>query len=55
MDWEKWRDAVVQTGEEMLGFKRGSRKEAWISKEMWKAIDEQEKLETKDGTGEGAR
>ena len=41
--WERWRDAVVQTGEEVLGFKRGNRKDAWISKDTWNAIDERRK------------
>ena len=31
--WKKWIDVVMQRGEEVLGFKRGNRKKAWISKE----------------------
>ena len=41
--WERWRDVVVQTDEDVLGFKRGNRKEAWISKETWNAINERRK------------
>src|SRR6218665_270643 len=32
-----------RTDGEVLGFKRGNRKEAWISKETWNAIDERRK------------
>jgi len=37
----------VETGEKILGFKRGSTKEEWISMETWKAIDERKLLKSK--------
>jgi hypothetical protein len=43
-EWEKWRDAIMGAGEKVLGFKRGGRKEAWISTETWQAIDARRQL-----------
>src|SRR6218665_815895 len=38
---------VYLVREKILGFKRGSRKEEWISMEAWKAIDERKLLKSK--------
>jgi hypothetical protein len=47
---EKWRtikETIVNTAQEVVGFRRGSRKEQWISQNTWKAIDERRMLKAR--------
>ena len=41
--WSIWRDAVRETAENVLGYRRG-RKEEWISNSTWDLIQEKKKL-----------
>ena len=41
--WQQFKDIVTDVAEETIGRRRGSRKEAWISVETWRLIDERKK------------
>ena len=39
-----FRNTVVQAAEKVVGYRRGTRKERWISDDMWKVIDERKRI-----------
>ena len=45
--WGVFKDNVMEAAKDVVGFKRGSRKEAWISENMWNAIEERKLLKGK--------
>jgi len=45
--WKEVRDTIVNTAQEVIGYRRGSRKERWITKRTWAAIDERRQLKAK--------
>ena len=45
--WTTWKDITNDTAMKVLGPKRGSRKERWISNGTWKLIDERKVLKAK--------
>jgi len=45
--WKNIKDVVKQTARKVIGSKRGSIKETWISNSTWDAIDERRLLFTK--------
>jgi len=42
--WNNFKDTVTTVAETVIGYKRGSRKEQWISTSTSKAIDERKQL-----------
>ena len=53
--WLRWSSSAVRDmGEKVLGFKRGRKREAWITKETWTAIDER-KILKQQATEKGNR
>jgi len=45
--WTTWRDITNDTAMKVLGPKRGSKRECWISNGTWKLIDERKVLKAK--------
>ena len=45
--WTAVRDTIVNTAQEVIGYRRGTRKERWITKHTWAAIDERRQLKAK--------
>ena len=45
--WTAVRDTTVNTAQEVIGYRRGTRKERWITKHTWAAIDERRQLKAK--------
>ena len=43
-EWNNFRDTVSAAAIKVMGYKRGSEKEQWISTSSWKAIDERKQL-----------
>ena len=41
---DMFKSAILETAEEILGRRRGSRLERWIQDWTWKIIDEREKI-----------
>ena len=46
-EWKTIKDTVVNTAQEVVGFRRGSKKEMWISDGTWTAIDERRNLKAR--------
>ena len=46
-EWKIIKDTVISTAQEVIGFRRGSKKEQWISEGTWAAIDERRSLKAK--------
>jgi len=46
-EWKIIKDTIISTAQEVIGFRRGSRKEQWISEGTWAAIDERRSLKAK--------
>ena len=44
--WEHFKEAIKQSAEQVIGFKRGKRKEQWISDETWKLIDKRREIKS---------
>ena len=42
--WSQFKTTIVAAAEKVVGRKRGSRKERWISDTTWKAIDERKQI-----------
>ena len=42
--WDVFKDNVMDAAKSTIGFKRGTKKEAWISESTWDAIDERKLL-----------
>ena len=45
--WDVFKDNIMKAAKDTIGFKRGNKKEAWISENTWKAIDERKLLKGK--------
>ena len=43
-EWKNIKDITMDVAREVIGIRRGTRKERWISETTWKAIDERRKL-----------
>ena len=41
------KDTVINTAQQVIGYRRGSRKEKWTSGRAWKTIDERRQLKAK--------
>ena len=46
-DWKEIKDAIINTAQEVIGYRRGSKKERWITDGTWTAIDERRILKAK--------
>ena len=42
--WKIIKEAAINTGQEGVGFRRGTRKEQWITQNMWRVADERRRL-----------
>lgn len=45
--WRMLKDTVTNTAQKVIGFRRGTRKEQWITRNTWSAIDERRILKAK--------
>jgi Reverse transcriptase (RNA-dependent DNA polymerase)/Endonuclease/Exonuclease/phosphatase family len=45
--WEKIKTMITGAARDVLGLRRGTRKEAWIGKDTWRAIDERRELKSR--------
>ena len=46
-EWTTVKETVQTTAQKVIGYRRGSRKERWISEGTWKAIDERRELKAR--------
>ena len=46
-EWKEIKDTIVNTAQEVIGYRRGSKKERWITDGTWTAIDERRILKAK--------
>ena len=46
-DWKTIKETVVNTAHEDIGYRRGNKKEKWITDNTWRAIDERRELKAK--------
>jgi hypothetical protein len=46
-EWKEIKDTVLNAAQKVVGFRRGSKKERWITEGTWKAIDERRVLKAK--------
>jgi hypothetical protein len=46
-EWAVVKETVQTTAQKVIGYRRGSRKEQWISEGTWKAIDERRELKAR--------
>ena len=47
VEWDRMRNCVNETAEEVIGKRRGTRKEQWITQDTWKLIDERKEAKCK--------
>ena len=45
--WDRMKTCVNETAEEVIGKRRGTRKEQWITQDTWKLIDERKEVKCK--------
>ena len=45
--WDVFKDNIMDAAKNIIGFRRGSKKEAWISESTWNGIDERKLLKGK--------
>jgi len=50
--WSQFKTTTVAAAEKVVGRKRGSRKERWISDTTWKAIDERKEIKKQLSQGQ---
>ena len=48
-DWKEINDTIINTAKDIVRFRRGSKKEMWITKGTWMAIHERRTLKAKKG------
>ena len=46
-EWENIREKINQTAESVIGKRRGTKKERWITERTWKSIDERRLIKAK--------
>ena len=46
-EWKTIKETVVNTAQEVIGYRRGNKKEKWITDNTWRAIDERRGLKAK--------
>jgi len=50
--WSQFKTTTAAAAEKVVGRKRGSRKERWISDTTWKAIDERKEIKKQLSQGQ---
>jgi len=50
--WSNFKTTVAQVADSVVGYRRGTRKERWVSDSTWKAIDERKRIKQQKSQGQ---